>query len=585
MRPPAVAAVVVLLGVAVGAVGASAYFTSKGTGSASANVGTLATPTISKATPGAGTVALTWSTVPPPGPGAVTYYVSRDGGAPGGTCPTSGSPTGVSTCTDSGLSAGTYHYTVTAKWQSWTATSTTTAVTLASGAATHLVLAASTTTPTAGAVDGLTITAKDASNNTVTAYTGDKSLTFTGAGNAPDGTHPTVTDKTPSAVNFGSAETITFAGGVASEATPGAGGQSVMKLYKAETASIVVSDGSVNNGAGLPVTVTPLAVSTLSLAATSPIAAGTTDNLTITALDTYGNTATSYSGSKGLTFAGPEAIGAHEPTVTNATGAAKKLGEATAVTFTAGVSSVIEGSKNGQMILYKAQTKNLTVTDGSHTNGAGLPVTVTPGTATTIAIVSGSGQSAPVSTAFASPLVALATDAFSNPVSGASVTFAAPSSLASGSFASCTSNPHTYECVATTNASGDATSSIFTANATAGSYNISAKAPTTNTVNFTFTNSSALTITSVLRSGGNKKVKFTGAGAVATATITVTICAVNSFPCASPIATSVAENPTAGNWESAQDQSANLNDNTNYFAQAVQGSATSAAFSFTVTGL
>jgi hypothetical protein len=116
----------VLAGVAVllvAGLGAFAYFTSTGSGTASASVASLSAPTITSATPGAGTVALSWSPVTPPGSGTVTYYVTRDGGNAGGTCATAGSPAGATTCTDSGLAAGTYSYTVTAKWRSWTATS------------------------------------------------------------------------------------------------------------------------------------------------------------------------------------------------------------------------------------------------------------------------------------------------------------------------------------------------------------------------------------------------------------------------------------------------------------------------------
>jgi redox-regulated HSP33 family molecular chaperone len=110
-----------LLGVAA----AIAFYTAAGSGSASASVGELSAPTISSATGGVGTVALSWSTVSPPtGSDTVTYYVSRDGGTAGGSCPPAASPTSVTSCTDSGLAAGTtYHYTVTAVWHSWTATS------------------------------------------------------------------------------------------------------------------------------------------------------------------------------------------------------------------------------------------------------------------------------------------------------------------------------------------------------------------------------------------------------------------------------------------------------------------------------
>ena len=86
-------------------------------------------------------------------------------------------------------------------------------------------------------------------------------------------------------------------------------------------------------------------------------------------------------------------------------------------------------------------------------NAAPIPV---------IAAASGSGQSGTVSTAFAKPLVALVTSNGA-PASGASVTFTAPSSGASGKFANGTATE-----TDTTNASGLATSSTFTANATAG---------------------------------------------------------------------------------------------------------------------
>ena len=55
---------IVVLGLVAAAV---AYFTSNATGSGTAGVGTLSAPSISSATPGAGTVALSWSTVSPPG--------------------------------------------------------------------------------------------------------------------------------------------------------------------------------------------------------------------------------------------------------------------------------------------------------------------------------------------------------------------------------------------------------------------------------------------------------------------------------------------------------------------------------------
>src|SRR5207302_3073032 len=135
------------------------------------------------ATPGAGTVALSWSNVTPPaGSGGVTYYVMRDGGAPAGNCPTSTAPTAVTSCTDSELSKGTYSYTVTAVWHSWTATSSpATSVTVNFGAVTQLAF---TQQPDGSATGGLAfpqqpkVAAEDAGGNVVTSDSGTISLSI-----------------------------------------------------------------------------------------------------------------------------------------------------------------------------------------------------------------------------------------------------------------------------------------------------------------------------------------------------------------------------------------------------------------------
>ena len=105
---------------------------------------------------------------------------------------------------------------------------------------------------------------------------------------------------------------------------------------------------------------------------------------------------------------------------------------------------------------------------------------ITAGAASTIAVSSGSGQSATVGAGFTSPLVALVTDANGNPVSGATVTFTPPGSGASATIGGGNT--------AVTNASGLATSGTLTANTTAGTYNVTAAATGTNTVNFSETN-------------------------------------------------------------------------------------------------
>ena len=190
---------------------------------------------------------------------------------------------------------------------------------------------------------------------------------------SPAGNAPTVTNASGTAVAFGTATPITFTSGVASISGTKNG---VMTLYKSAAANVSVTDGTISTASPLAVTVANATPSKLVLAAeTSTPAVGAADPLTITAFDVYGNTATSYAGSKSLTFSGALASPAgNAPTVTNASGTAVAFGTATPITFTSGVAS-ISGTKNGVMTLYKSAAANVSVTDGTLTSAA---VTVTP---------------------------------------------------------------------------------------------------------------------------------------------------------------------------------------------------------------
>ena len=128
---------------------------------------------------------------------------------------------------------------------------TTGVLNVASSGATKFVITGSAT-QTAG-------TSKDAGGATAVSYTGDKSLTFTGA-NSIGIFNPTVTDKSGTAVAFGNPETITFVNGVA---TVSVGNNGSMTLYKAETANTVATQGGITTtGADrLTVVVSPAAAS------------------------------------------------------------------------------------------------------------------------------------------------------------------------------------------------------------------------------------------------------------------------------------------------------------------------------------
>jgi hypothetical protein len=174
--------------------------------------------------------------------------------------------------------------------------------------------------------------------------------------------------------NFGTATAMSFVNGVAAVAGANNG---VMKLYRPEAALVSVTDGTLNNGAGLTVTVAAAAASSFSLtAASTAVTAGEADNLTVTALDAFGNTAITYTGSHNLTFGGAaNSPNVNHPTVSNSAGAATNFATAEAITFASGVATVA-GANNGVMRLYKAETASVTVAAGAVTNGAGLSVTV-----------------------------------------------------------------------------------------------------------------------------------------------------------------------------------------------------------------
>src|SRR5208283_5454089 len=120
-----------------------------------------------------------------------------------------------------------------------------------------------------------------------------------------------------------------------------------------------------------------------------------------------------------------------------------------------------------------------------------------PGPATKIVVNSGNNQQAQVTQTFSQPLVAQVQDANGNGVNGVSVTFTAPSSGASGTFASGSVCAGGLTCTVTSatvnGVVGLATSSTFTANTIASAqgatYPVSATAAGVGTaVNFSLTN-------------------------------------------------------------------------------------------------
>ena len=130
----------------------------------------------------------------------------------------------------------------------------------------------------------------------------------------------------------------------------------------------------------------------------------------------------------------------------------------------------------------KVGSYTVSATDGAAS--ATFNLTNTPGVPASIALTSGSGQSATIRTAFANPLVATVTDIGGNPVPGVAVTFTAPTglkpSLTFSNASTTISEP--------TNASGQASSGAMTANGIPGGpYNVQVGSGTV-TSNFQLTN-------------------------------------------------------------------------------------------------
>jgi len=159
-------------------------------------------------------------------------------------------------------------------------------------------------------------------------------------------------------------------------------------------------------------------------------------------------------------------------------------------TLTTPSASGIYGTLSGNTVASGA-TGTLVVSAPGNNSGVGslfvYEAQAGAGPTYTISATDGSGQSAPTGSEFATLLAATVVDEKDNPVSGVTVTFTAPSSGASGTFANGTTTT-----TASTSYSGLATASAFTANNTAGSYAVTATAPgVTGTASFSLSNTAA----------------------------------------------------------------------------------------------
>lgn len=139
--------------------------------------------------------------------------------------------------------------------------------------------------------------------------------------------------------------------------------------------------------------------------------------------------------------------------------------ETTAVTDTSGIASAAAFTANGVEGSYIVEATATGIGAVAQFNLTNYVPTLT-----SIQVFSGSNQSAVVDTPFSKPLRARVKDQLGNPWVGDTVTFTAPASGASGTFA----DSGTNETTAITDVDGVATTSTFTANSLGGTYTVNA---------------------------------------------------------------------------------------------------------------
>jgi hypothetical protein len=323
--------VLAILGVAAGA---WAYWTTHGTGSASANVGTLNAPTdVSVPSTASGAVHVTWtdSTLGDGVTPASGYYVTRTKNSDSstanacGTSPSSLTSSTATSCDDTSVPDGTYHYTVTAVYRTWTATSAASGNVVSAATVDHFAVTAPANA-TAGTAFNVTVTAKTASNVTVTGYTGTVHFASSDSGS------PVL----PSNYAFttGDGGSHTFTNGVT--------------LKTAGSQTVTVNDAAETGKTGTAtISVGPAGADHLKVTAPANATAGTAfTTVTLTAQDLYNNTATGYAnGDHTITWSGastsPNGTGPSYPTST--------------VSFTNGVSTTTLSTT-----LYAAGSNSLT---------------------------------------------------------------------------------------------------------------------------------------------------------------------------------------------------------------------------------
>jgi hypothetical protein len=375
------------------------YFTSHGTGGASARVAALNPPvnvTANFPNPNQRTVDVAWS--PPGEPDGIVlngYFVTRYlGSTPSPACGTSSTNLTTSlTCQDTDVASNSYTYSVTAVFRSWSSGATSGNVTVPAPVLTSLDLAPTTPTPTAGTNLAVGVTAYDQYGELLTTYSGPQCLGFAGPIASPNGRVPNYSNFAPCA----GGSIVNFSGGV---------GTANVTLYDAQPVNLSVTDTLTSVSGTTALTVGPNSLQSLSVVPSTPTpSAGSPFSLAITANDQYGNLDTNYTGPHCEIFTGapiaPDGAGNTFPDAgTCATGDSSVL-------FSAGVAA---GGAAASVTLVDATNVNLTVDDASSGHGGFTGLSVGPGALSTYTLSTPASPSA----GGAFPLSLSAYDQFGN---------------------------------------------------------------------------------------------------------------------------------------------------------------------------
>ncbi len=299
---------------------------------------------------------------------------------------------------------------------------------------------------TAGVSFPVMLTAEDAVGDTVTGFDGDVTLT------SSDG--EPLQSKSPLVFNEGTAD-------------------ATIDLTVASTLTVVASWGTVE-GTSNKITVSPAAASTFTVSVPSTAVAGAGFVVTVTAKDSFGNTATSYDGSAVLKSSDGQTVNLLSPLVfTNGTAVASvALDTVDTVTLTAVSGPIQEAS--GSIIVNPAPTTWFLVS---------VPFTATAGIGFTVS-VSAENQSGKTITSFGGKVTLSSTD-------GQAVNLLSPLVFDEGK-ATATVSLDTADTLALTATSGSTTGTSGTiTNSPAAAASFVVSAPATATVGIGF----AVTIT------------------------------------------------------------------------------------------